>query len=98
MAEFSVNFQAVGELNDDGTIKRDIRICALTGLDTEPGDVMYSVAGTNKFYRVKAGILRIPGATEARQQLEASLKPAPSPAPVARKLADIPAPTTPKEN
>lgn len=96
MAEFNVNFQAVGDLNEDGSIKRDVRICALTGVDIEPGDAMFSITGTGKFYRVKAGVLRIPGAAEARQQLEASVKPAPTPTPTkTSKPVDI-APIAPK--
>lgn len=45
-----------GELNDNGGIKRDVFICAVSGKAIEAGDAMIVVPGTRRFYRVKAPI------------------------------------------
>lgn len=63
-----------GELNPDGSIKRDVRICAITGQPVESGDAMVRVVGTNKFYRAKAPLMwpqSQPQYAQAHEQLVA---------------------------
>src|SRR5689334_17402426 len=74
-------FLRFGELNPDGTIKRDVRVCAVTGSVIEPGDAMIKVPDTNRFYRVKAPLLwpqNRDNFEAIRLELEAMVKPAPA--------------------
>lgn len=45
-----------GELNPDGSVKRNVFICAISGQPIEAGDVMIVVPNTNIFYRAKASL------------------------------------------
>jgi hypothetical protein len=54
MATKPDNALIFGELNPDGSIKRDVRICAISYKPIEGGDAMLVVPGTRTFYRVKA--------------------------------------------
>ncbi len=62
-----------GELDGRGGIKQDVFICAVSGQPIESGDALVTVAGTRRFYRVKAPIYwRLPedvqAALDARAQ------------------------------
>ncbi len=75
-----------GELNADGSIKRDVTTSILSGRAIQPGDATVRVSGTHYFYRVTAGEKRFLLTPEARAELEAVVKsskaaPAPTPAP-----------------
>jgi len=43
-----------GELNEKGGIKTNVYVCAISGQPIEPGDMMVTIPGTRRFYRVKA--------------------------------------------
>lgn len=64
-----------GELNADGSIKRDVTTSILSGRATQPGDVMVRVSGTPYFYRVTAGEKRFHLTPELRAELEVVVKP-----------------------
>jgi hypothetical protein len=63
-----------GEVNPDGSIKRDVRVSALSGRRIEKGDPMIRITGTPYFYRLEAQELRLlqdetdPEATAVRQK------------------------------
>lgn len=52
-----INPEIFGELDENGGIKRDVRLCAETGESIVSGDVMIRVPGTRYFYRLKAQLL-----------------------------------------
>lgn len=60
----SINELIIGELDTDGSIKRDVFSCAVQlhffdrQVPTQRGDVMRTVAGTKYFYRVSAPFWR----------------------------------------
>lgn len=58
-----------GELNPDGSIKRDVTHSAISGRETQPGDVRIRVKGTPFFYRILASEKRNFNA-EARAEFE----------------------------
>lgn len=71
MATKPDNALIYGELNPDGTIKRDVRICAISYKPIESGDAMLVVPGTRTFYRVKAPFMWPQSADKfAEQQAE----------------------------
>ena len=45
-----------GEYDDNGAIKRDTVVCAITGTIIEPGDAQMGIPGTKYFVRVKASV------------------------------------------
>ncbi len=74
-----------GEVAPDGTIKRDVRLCAATGRPIEAGDVMVTIPGTGRFYRLKAPIAWHL-TDERRAQIEAQLVSHEPPAAVVRPV------------
>jgi hypothetical protein len=70
------NTLVFGELNPDGSIKRDVRICAISFKPIEGGDGMIVIPGTSRFYRVKAPFMWPQSAAqfaEYQQEIEARL-------------------------
>jgi hypothetical protein len=76
-----------GELNADGSIKRDAQQSILSGRPVQPGDVRIRVTGTPYFYWILATEKRN-FTPEARAEIEAVVKPAKAdakPAPEAKE-------------
>jgi hypothetical protein len=43
-----------GELNETGGIVRDVRVCAITGVVTQPGDALVPIPNSRAFVRISA--------------------------------------------
>lgn len=72
-----------GEYDEDGRIKKDVGVCAITGRNIAPGDPLITVPGSNVFYRVSAVAFRSLGGKQAAlERIEQRVKSPETPAAV----------------